>query len=65
MNAIKFPIDNMTDAEVLREFVKRFECDGAILIYMESNSEYGFGRWKNKKGKDWVKNTIQQIKSKQ
>lgn len=63
MNTIKFPIENLTDEEVLKEFIKRFECDGAVLIYMESNSEYGFGRWRNRKGKDWVKNLIKHIKS--
>ncbi|OJV87434.1 MAG: hypothetical protein BGO34_10145 [Bacteroidia bacterium 44-10] len=63
MNTIKFPIENLTDEEVLKEFLKRFECDGAVLIYMESNSEYGFGRWRNRKGKDWVKNLIKHIKS--
>jgi hypothetical protein len=63
MNKIKFPIENLTDEDILKEFVKRFECDGAVLIYMESNSEYGFGRWRNRKGKDWVKNLIKHIKS--
>lgn len=53
----------MTDEEVLREFVKRFECDGAVLIYMESNSEFGFGRWKNKQGKRWVQDLFKHIKT--
>ncbi|MDD4720980.1 MAG: hypothetical protein PHQ88_09045 [Bacteroides sp.] len=63
MNTIKFPIDNLTDEQILKEFVNRFECDGAVLIYLDSNSEYGFGRWKNKEGKNWVKSLIKHIKT--
>lgn len=63
MDTIKFPISNLTDEEVLREFVKRFECDGAVLIYMESSSEFGFGRWKNKEGKKWVQDLFKHIKT--
>ncbi|MDD4697645.1 MAG: hypothetical protein PHR52_08925 [Fermentimonas sp.] len=63
MNTIKFPINNLTDEQVLKEFIKRFECDAVILIYMESNSEYGFGRWKNIEGKNWVKKIIKNIKT--
>jgi hypothetical protein len=62
MNRIKFPILNLTDEEVLREFVKRFECDGVVLIYMESNTESGFGRWKNNIEKKWVQDLFKNIK---
>lgn len=62
MNSIKFPVENLTDEEVLKEFIKRFECDGAVLIYMESNTEYGFGRWKNHQGKKWVQTLFKHIK---
>ena len=62
METIKFPISNLTDEEILKEFVKRFECDGAVLIYMESNTEYGFGRWKNSKGKEWVNSLFKTFK---
>lgn len=62
MERIKIPIENLTDEEVLKEFVKRFECDGAILIYMESNTEFGFGRWRNTAGKEWVKYLLKKIK---
>ncbi|HCE53644.1 MAG TPA: hypothetical protein DER05_01025 [Lutibacter sp.] len=63
METIKFPISNLTDEEILKEFVKRFECDGAVLIYMESSTEYGFGRWKNPNGKEWVKHLFKHIKN--
>lgn len=62
-DSIKFPISNLSDEEILKEFIKRFECDGAILIYMESNCEFGFGRWKNNEGKKWVKGLFKHIKS--
>ena len=54
--------DCLTDEEVLKEFVKRFECDGAILIYLDSNGEFGFGEWRNALGKKWVKNVINVVK---
>jgi len=63
MERIKIPIENLTDEQVLKEFVKRFECDGAVLIYMESNTEFGFGRWRNKIGKQWVKQLFKTIKN--
>ncbi len=44
----------LTDEEILDEFVKRFQCDGAILIYLESNTEYGFAKWTNPNGRKWV-----------
>ncbi|HET6995861.1 MAG TPA: hypothetical protein VFI06_12805 [Chitinophagaceae bacterium] len=44
----------LTDEEILDEFVKRFQCDGAVLIYLDSRTEYGFARWSNSNGKKWV-----------
>ncbi len=55
-------IENLSDEEILKEFTKRFECDGAILLYMEDNKEYGFGRWTNKSGQFWVKELFKTIK---
>lgn len=62
METIKFPIGNLTDEQILKEFVKRFGCDGAVLIYMESDTEYGFGRWKNSNGRQWVNQLFKTIK---
>jgi hypothetical protein len=62
MNNISSPIAHLTDEQILKEFVKRFQCDGAILIYMEQNTEYGFGRWKTQDGKAWVKQIMNIIK---
>lgn len=64
MNNHLRPFDELTDEEVLKEFVRRFECDGAILVYLDSNEEFGFGRWCNKKGKYWVKNLMEILKEK-
>jgi hypothetical protein len=64
METIKFPISNLTDEEILKEFVKRFDCDGAVLIYMESQTEYGFGRWKNSSGREWVNHLFKTINKK-
>lgn len=55
-------IDNLTDEQILKEFVKRFKCDGAILVYIESNVEVGFGRWRNPDGKKWVNQLFKNIK---
>lgn len=60
---IKLNVENLTDEQVLREFVKRFECDGAVLIYMDRDAECGFGRWSNPKGKKWVDHLFKTIKS--
>jgi hypothetical protein len=54
MNKSKESIQNLTDEEVLHEFVKRFQCDGAILVYHDSSTEYGFGQWRNAAGRKWV-----------
>ncbi|MCI1648789.1 MAG: hypothetical protein LKI39_01005 [Bacteroides sp.] len=56
-------IADLTDEQILYEFVKRFKCDGAILIYVESNIEVGFGRWKNADGRKWVNRFIKNIKN--
>ncbi|WP_426061266.1 hypothetical protein [Hymenobacter sp. B1770] len=58
---------NLTDEEVLKEFVRRFECDGAVLIYLDSGAELGtaecgFGRWRNSKGKHWVDGLFKRVK---
>ena len=62
---ISLVIENLTDEEILKEFTKRFECDGAVLLYMENKTEFGFGRWSNKNGKVWVKELFKTIKSSQ
>ncbi|MFC5413186.1 hypothetical protein ACFPMF_27970 [Larkinella bovis] len=53
---------NLTDEEVLKEFVKRFQCDGAVLMYLDSDIELGFGRWCNTKGQNWVDNLFKRVK---
>ncbi len=58
----KFPIENLTDEDVLKEFVKRFKCDGAILIYSDSGTEVGFARWRNSGGRKWVNRVFKNIK---
>ena len=60
---ITLTIENLTDEQILKEFVKRFDCDGAILMYMEQNKEYGFGRWNNSSGKIWVNELFKIIES--
>ena len=44
----------LTDEEILDEFVKRFKCDGAILIYLDGNTEYGFARSTTAHGRKWI-----------
>nr|WP_068890372.1 hypothetical protein [Pedobacter panaciterrae] len=58
---IKLSIENLTDEQVLKEFVKRFDCDGAILIYKDDDQEFGFGRWRNSGGRKWVNNLLKVI----
>jgi hypothetical protein len=53
---------NLTDEQVLKEFVKRFQCEGAVLIYLDETTEYGFGRWRNSIGKKWVSAIFRTIK---
>ena len=48
----------LTDEQVLKEFVRRFQCDGAILIYLDGDMENWFGRWRNPKGRRWVRDFI-------
>ncbi|AZI26455.1 hypothetical protein EA772_14325 [Pedobacter sp. G11] len=55
-------IENLTDEQVLREFVKRFDCDGAILVYKSDDMEAGFGRWSNKSGRKWVNGILKTLK---
>lgn len=47
-------MQELTDEQILKEFVRRFECDGAVLVYLENRTEYGFGRWRNIIGRNWV-----------
>lgn len=54
-------LENLTDEQVLKEFVKRFKCDAAILVYLDSDIESGFGRWSNKAGKKWVDETFKKL----
>lgn len=60
---ISLAIENLTDEQVLKEFTKRFECDGAVLIYMEDKKEFGFGRWTNPNGRVWVNQLFKTIKN--
>lgn len=53
---------DLTDEDVLKEFIKRFECDGAILIYRDSEIENGFGRWRNANGRKWVNSVFNMLK---
>ena len=67
MAKLRASAKNLTDEEVLQEFVRRFECDGAVLIYLNSASEcgaaeFGFGRWRNSKGKYWVDSLFKRVK---
>lgn len=48
----------LTDEQVLQEFVRRFQCDGAMLIYLDDDVENWFGRWRNSNGRVWVKDFI-------
>ncbi|MEZ5013655.1 MAG: hypothetical protein R2794_05135 [Chitinophagales bacterium] len=56
-------IKELTDQEILEEFVKRFKCDGALLVYLDSNTEIGLGRWRNSNGKKWVSQSINILES--
>lgn len=62
MKRPRFSTENLTDEEVLNEFVKRFQCDGAVLIYIDSATEFGFGRWRNTLGRKWVNNLFKSVK---
>lgn len=56
MKKVSKSFQELTDEEVLNEFVKRFQCDGAILVYLDSTTECGFGQWRNSLGRKWVNN---------
>ena len=60
---ISLIVENLTDEQVLKEFTKRFECDGAILLYMEDQKEFGFGRWTSSDGRKWVNEVFTTINS--
>ncbi len=62
MKKDQISIHELTDEEVLKEFVKRFKCDGAILIYLDSTTEFGFGRWRNSSGRKWVDNVFKRVR---
>lgn len=54
--------ESLTDEEILKEFVKRFECDGAVLLYFDEKQEYSFGRWRNGNGKKWTNHIFNLLK---
>lgn len=58
----------LSDEDILKEFVKRFQCHGAVLMYLDDEKnetakpkEIGFGRWKNGTGKKWVKGVFNRL----
>lgn len=53
--------EDMTDAELLKEFVKRFNIDGAVLFYLDGDHESGLSRWVNKNGENWCKKILKSI----
>jgi hypothetical protein len=55
-------IQELTDEQILKEFVRRFECDGAVLVYLDSSTEFGFGRWRNLTGRNWVHTMFENLK---
>ncbi|WP_426091299.1 hypothetical protein [Flavobacterium sp. DSR3-2] len=55
-------LSGLSDEQILKEFVKRFECDGAVLVYVEGTTEAGLGRWNSPLGRKWVKDTFTKIK---
>jgi hypothetical protein len=46
-------IKQLTDEELVNEFVRRFDVDAACIIFVDEGHEYGFGKWRNKAGRDW------------
>jgi len=48
----------LTDEEVLKEFVKHFKVDGAVLFYKEGNNGFSFTRWRNKEGGKFCRQII-------
>lgn len=55
-------LQKSTDEQILAEFVKRFGCDGAILLYLDNGEESGLAKWINKEGKTWINNIFKEIK---
>jgi hypothetical protein len=55
-------LGELTDEQILQEFIKRFDCEGAVLIYFQDEAEYGFGGWKNAIGRTWVNNVFKRVK---
>lgn len=55
-------LGELTDEQILQEFIKRFDCEGAVLIYFQDEAEYGFGGWKNTMGRTWVNNVFKRVK---
>ncbi|MFW2477397.1 MAG: hypothetical protein ACN4EP_10800 [Sediminibacterium sp.] len=51
----------LTDEEVLKEFVSRFQCDGAVLLYLDNEVESGFGRWRTREGRQWVREIMRTV----
>ena len=62
MKNIESPLSGLSDEQILKEFVRRFECDGAVLVYVEGKTESGLGRWSSLLGRRWVKDTFAKIK---
>jgi hypothetical protein len=54
-------VHDLTDEEVLKEFVSRFQCDGAVLLYLDSKVESGFGRWRTREGRRWVREIMRTV----
>lgn len=55
---------DVTDEQFLKEFMKRFQCDGAVFIYLDSGDEFAFGKWSNGTGKNWVNSVFTAVKEK-
>lgn len=64
MKVYNKPFNELTDEEVLKAFVQRFLCDGAVLVYLDNKQEYGFARWRNPIGKQWCDVVMSAIKEK-
>ncbi|WP_157885954.1 hypothetical protein [Chryseobacterium glaciei] len=56
--------EGLSDEDILKAFTERFNCDGALLIYLENDNENGLARWANKNGKKWVNAIMPVIKQK-
>lgn len=54
--------DELSDEQILKEFVKRFECEGAVLIYFDEKQEYSFGRWRTSLGRQWTSHIFKILK---